>query len=197
MTQPRFNGAASSKSAVVSFILGQEYNSGKGFDRETLFRGPQRRKGHWGKISSELARIWGNHQRRIAPHKHLIGQNKTAAKWEDFAAGKFLWLLASWLAQGNRLRGNMADLATCNTDICQIAVIHRRQLAEGLAFGALISAVGTECIKRLAQLGHQTRNRCGGICGCIAHFLFSLSRLCGGLSTAFGLVCSVSVALAV
>ena len=52
MTQPRFNGAASSKSAVVSFILGQEYNSGKGFDRETLFRGPQRRKGHWGKISS-------------------------------------------------------------------------------------------------------------------------------------------------
>jgi len=24
MTQPRFNGAASSKSAVVSFILGQE-----------------------------------------------------------------------------------------------------------------------------------------------------------------------------
>ncbi|WP_367581683.1 hypothetical protein [Sulfitobacter pontiacus] len=92
MTQPRFNGAASSKSAVVSFILGQEYNSGKGFDRETLFRGPQRRKGFWGKISSELARNWGNHQRRIAPHKHLIRQNKTAAKWEDFAAGKFLWL---------------------------------------------------------------------------------------------------------
>ena len=92
MTQPRFNGAASSKSAVVSFILGQEYNSGKGFDRETLFRGPQRRKGHWGKISSELARNWGNQQCRISPHKHLIGKNKTAAKWEDFGAGKFLWL---------------------------------------------------------------------------------------------------------
>ncbi len=30
MTQPRFNGAAASKSAIVSFILGQEYNSGKG-----------------------------------------------------------------------------------------------------------------------------------------------------------------------
>ena len=92
MTQPRFNGAASSKSAVVSFILGQEYNSGKRFDRETLFRGPQWRKGHCGKISSHSARKCGNHQRRISPHKHLIGQNKTAAKWEDFAAGKFLWL---------------------------------------------------------------------------------------------------------
>jgi hypothetical protein len=59
MTQPRFNGAASSKSAVVSFILGQEYNSGKGFDRETLFRGPQRRKGHCGKISSDAAPFGG------------------------------------------------------------------------------------------------------------------------------------------
>ena len=140
---------------------------------------------------------YGNHRHPKSPRKHLIRQNKTAAKWEDFAAGKFLRLETYGLAQCNRLRSNMADFATCNTDICQISVIHRRQFAEGLAFGALISAVGAECVQRHAQLGHQTRNGRGGICGCIAHFLLFLSRLCGGLSTAFGLVCSVSKALAV
>ena len=68
----------------------------------------------------------------------------------------------------------MANVAARDADIGQIAIAHRGKLIIGLTHRATLGALVTDRVTQDTQLWHQTRNRAGGICGCIAHldFLF-------------------------
>jgi len=169
MTRPRFNGATASKVRdLVKHSPCQEYILAR-VEIAKRSLGGAAADGVFGDESSQNDSRYGELPRQESPRKTFDQTNKPPQKWRLWRAGKFCGFRQR-LAQANRCDAIIADLAPRATRYLQ-SLGHSSPTVRGRSWrGALIAAVGAECVQRHAQLGHLDPQRCGGISGSIRSF---------------------------